>query len=168
MKKQKHKHIILNDIMWGNMELRGFGKYLLFSLIVIVGFAYIYNLIPSRIDRNYQCRIVYVDSYDREDRINIEVRGKIKKGFFSLKSFTGTIKYGEETFICNKNKFKDNCIKLKNKESIIVIKLSMNERNIRVIELGENLRIKRKIIANIEGNKDKFIKEYYDFIKKLK
>lgn len=114
------------------MRTKGIWAQVIFALIIVFLFAYIFNLIPSRVSRLYECKVANISKEKIVDTIIIKIDGTINKSFLKKTKFTGNIFVGEEKYNCERVEFTRDITLLRNihnnKYNWILFYLSLIQR----------------------------------------
>ncbi|MCM1991977.1 hypothetical protein [Oceanirhabdus seepicola] len=153
------------------MRTKGIWVQVIFALIVVFLFAYIFNLIPSKVNRLYECKVADISKEKIVDEIIIKIDGTINKSFLKKTKFTGNIFVGEEKYICKNVEFKRNITLLRkgyNNQNGVLVYLSSNTKKIMIVSLNDDYLLnEEKVISYPYKDIDKIKREYDEVIKKM-
>ena len=153
------------------MRTKGIWAQVIFALIVVFLFAYIFNLIPTKVNRLYECKVANISKEKIVDEIIIKVDGTINKSFLKKTKFTGNIFIGEEKYVCKNVEFTRNITLLRNRDNNqngVLVYLSPNDKKILIVFLNDDYLLnEEKVIAYPYKDIEKIKREYYEVIKKM-
>ncbi|WBW97438.1 hypothetical protein [Oceanirhabdus sp. W0125-5] len=154
------------------MRTKGIWGTILFALIVVFLFAYIFNLMPSKVNRLYTCKVANISKEKIVDEIIVKIDGTINKSFLKKTVFSGDIIIGKEKYKCEKVEFTKNITLIRsinnNKYNWIVFYFSSNEKEVMLLPLTENYIFKEEeVIVYPYTDINKIKREYYEVIKKM-
>ena len=153
------------------MRTKGIWAQVIFALIVVFLFAYIFNLMPSKVNRLYECKVVNISKAKVVDEIIVKIDGSINKSFLNKTEFSGEILIGKEKYICKNVEFKRNITLLRNghnNQNGVLVYLSSNAKKIMIVSLNDDYLLnEEKVISYPYKDIDKIKREYYEVIKKM-